>query len=223
MKNNLIYLFILFISHNLFAKESGFDLPLPKDVKAELILEYPKEPEEFLTSDIAMKICAQYQALFEEKYFYVFCKFNWIEFEKENYGLVSKKKWKYLGTEVTQHHNYWGHFTGKKPIWRTELVSKKELISITEHKKLALAIWGIGNLDTQEWKSIYPKVLADGSQRFMTFIKEGEAVLSCEEVLSELINKNKNRLKYDRAQCVISYSKEAQGYIFEIKTQNPFL
>jgi len=223
MKKHLFSLLTLSLSSTLLAKESGFDLPLPKNVKAELILQYPEEPEEFLSSDIAMKICAQYQEIYEEKYFYVFCKFNWVEFEKENYDLVSKKKWKYLGTEITQHHNYWGHFTGEKPIWKTELVNKKELVSITEHKKLALAVWGVGNLDTQEWKSIYPKVLADGTQRLMTFIREGEAVLSCEEVLIELMHKNKNSFKYDRAQCVVTYNKEAKGYIFEIKTQNPFL
>ena len=74
MKNLLFATLFLLTTAHAGEIDAKLQLPLPDNVKAELILSYPKLSDKDFTTDDALKICKDYQKLYYKKYFYVFCK-----------------------------------------------------------------------------------------------------------------------------------------------------
>ena len=212
------------LSFIVFAEEDKSTLPIPTDVEATHILSYPKKESLEFDMEEALKLCQQYRSLYSLKYFYIYCGFNWSEKYIKEFGIKERPYYIFLGTKIQESDGYWGYRRSEEPIWDKYFYSKIEMSEYKKHKLLQLSVWGVGDLSALEWKTLYPEMTPGMERNYATFYRRGEAYLWCQEILKEkLAYEWKNNSIYDGAKCHVFYDKEAKAFIFEIKSQNPFL
>lgn len=219
-------IFPLLLTNMLSADEIASNLKpaLPDSIKAELILSYPSEADKDFTLEDALKICRDYQQLYSATYFYVMCKVHSDELIEKEFALNEHEEWTFMGLEVTESRDHWGYYRRtESPIFKKDKFKKLELDKIIKRKVLKVAVWGVGNLNEEKFKVVYPRNEDPAALDTLSFISRADAWLSCLDILKEKKADQGQSLRFDRARCKLSSKNENGRYQFKIISQNPFL
>ncbi len=224
MKNLIFIALMAFTFAQAEEVDSKLQIPLPDNVKGELILSYPKVSDKDFTTDDALKICKDYQKLYYKKYFYVFCKMKFDEVNEKEFALKEHESWTLMGISVTEERDHWGYYRRtESPIFKKEKFQKWELDNIVKRKILSLAIWGVGNFETEKLKVVYPSVADAPALVTLSFDSKAEAWISCLEILAEKKREEMESLRFERARCELETVADTGRYKIKIVSQNPFL
>ena len=108
-------------------------------------------------------------------------------------------------------------------VFKKEKFQKWELDRVVKRKILSMAVWGVGNFETEKLKVVYPSAADAPALEILSFDSKAEAWLSCLEILSEKKREEMESLRFERARCELEVLEDSGRYKIKIVSQNPFL